>query len=244
MGDCKNEMGRSNAQTLIVASYNIHKCRGWDFRRNARRIARVIEDLDADVIGLQEVHSRRGRGEDSHQADYLARVTGFELIAGPTVQSDRTSYGNLLLTRHHIAAVRHVDLRVRRREPRGAIDVDLDVNGKMVRVIVTHLGLRASERMRQVERLLSSVACERPGVTILLGDLNERLRIGGSLLRLETHFGQLPSPKTFPSLFPKFPLDRIFVEPREMVTELGVHDSGLARMASDHLPVKAVLKFG
>lgn len=95
-----------------------------------------------------------------------------------------------------------------------------------------------------VKRLLSSVGDGRSRVTVLLADLNEWLRFGGPILRLEARFGKLPAPKTFPSPGPAFALDRIFVKPREAVTEIGVHDSGLACIASDHLPVKAVVKFG
>jgi len=38
---------------LRVASYNIHQCVGTDGRRDAGRVADVLRELDADVIGLQ-----------------------------------------------------------------------------------------------------------------------------------------------------------------------------------------------
>ena len=238
--EIKNKIVQPEIQSLVV----VHKCRGWDLRRNAERVAQVIDNLNADVVGLQEVHSVSGDEEDSHQVGYLARATGFELVAGPTIQSDRASYENLLLTRFPILTVRYIDLSMPGREPRGAIDADLDIEGEIVRVVVTHLGLQASERMAQVKLLLSAVAEGSAGLTGLLADLNEWLRFRGPLIQLEARFGKLSAPQTFPSLLPAFALDRIFVSPREAVMEMGAHASSLARIASDHLPVKAILRFG
>jgi endonuclease/exonuclease/phosphatase family metal-dependent hydrolase len=41
---------------------------------------------------------------------------------------------------------------------------------------------------------------------------------------------------------PFFSLDRIWVRPTETVISLDVHKTRLARIASDHLPVKAIIK--
>jgi len=40
---------------LRVATYNIHKCRGLDQRTRPDRIARVISELDADIVAIQEI---------------------------------------------------------------------------------------------------------------------------------------------------------------------------------------------
>ena len=82
-------------------------------------------------------------------------------VAGPTLQRGSGHYGNALLTRRPVLDVRHVDLTVYRREPRGAIDADLDVDGAVVRVIVTHLGLLPGERRTQVRRLLDVLGRNR-----------------------------------------------------------------------------------
>jgi endonuclease/exonuclease/phosphatase family metal-dependent hydrolase len=44
---------------------------------------------------------------------------------------------------------------------------------------------------------------------------------------------------TFPSRFPVFALDRILGNPESMVLGIEVHSTPLARIASDHLPIKA-----
>jgi endonuclease/exonuclease/phosphatase family metal-dependent hydrolase len=79
--------------------------------------------------------------------------------------------------------------------------------------------------------------------TVLLGDLNEwRRRHRSSLDVLEPTFG-VPHPVlSFPSRRPIFALDRIFGWPAGLITELAVHNSPLARMASDHLPMTALMR--
>jgi len=48
----------------------------------------------------------------------------------------------------------------------------------------------------------------------------------------------LPS---FPSRFPLFALDRILANPHDLISGIEVHATPLARIASDHLPIKARL---
>ncbi|HDR16202.1 MAG TPA: hypothetical protein ENN79_12090, partial [Desulfobacteraceae bacterium] len=83
---------------LRISTYNIHKCVGLDRRRDPERIATVIGEINADVIGLQEVDNRSdGRGE-SAQMDFLAEKTGYKALPGPTIKHTSGHYGNVLLT--------------------------------------------------------------------------------------------------------------------------------------------------
>lgn len=227
---------------LKLASYNIHGCLGWDRRTDPDRIARILGELDADVIALQEVASRLGEA-DLRQFDFLTAATGMEGIPGPTLLRPDCPCGTALLTRHRVEAVRRIDLSVPAFEPRGALDVDLTIGPLLVRVVVTHLGLRVWERRQQVERLLKVLAGERSDLVILMGDINEWLPLGLTLRRLRAHFGKHPSPRTFPSLLPLSPLDRILVRPRDALTDLKVktYKTLRARLASDHLPLLAKL---
>ena len=52
------------AKRLRVASYNIHDCVGGDGRRDPARVAAVLREIDADIIGLQEVDARPGATSD------------------------------------------------------------------------------------------------------------------------------------------------------------------------------------
>jgi endonuclease/exonuclease/phosphatase family metal-dependent hydrolase len=227
---------------LRVASYNIHRCVGSDGRTDAARVARVLVEISCDTIGLQEVDSRSDGKHDSLQLDYLAALTELQAIPGHTIIRHEGHFGNALLTSRPVLAVRQHDLSFGRREPRGAIDVDLDVAGRIVRVIVTHLGLRPAERrhqVRQMLRLLHDVPAEQP--VVVLGDINEWLPLGRPLRWLHGLLGEAPAERSFPAWLPMFALDRVWVRPHHALLAFGTHRSVTARVASDHLPIKAII---
>jgi endonuclease/exonuclease/phosphatase family metal-dependent hydrolase len=225
----------------VVASYNIHRCRGLDRRNDPERIARVIEEMDPDVIGLQEVESRFGTTLDIHQLNYLAEETGMQAVAGSTVLRADSHYGNALLTRHRVCEVRTLDVSVSRREPRGILDVDLEVGGHKLRVLVTHLGLGSRERRRQTRKLLEAVAAHPDEPVVVLSDFNEWLPWRKPLRWMHARLGRQPVLNTFPAPWPIMALDRIWVAPRGNLASIAVHCSDLARVASDHLPLRAVV---
>lgn len=238
-------------ERIRVASYNVHAGVGSDGNFSPERIAKVITELGADVVGLQEVHS--GDGSFS-MLDTLARATGMHAIAGPThSRPAHGEFGNALLTRHKVASVRQLNLAVAGREPRGALDVLLDC-GSPLRVMATHLGLRPWERREQVAKLLEALTeyegqqgPQRQGpqrqqgtvTTVLLGDINEWFLWGRPLRKLHKHFRSLPARRTFPAAWPVFALDRIWVKPFSLVRRVQAHRSPAARLASDHLPLIA-----
>jgi endonuclease/exonuclease/phosphatase family metal-dependent hydrolase len=229
---------------LIAATYNIHRCVGGDGQQEVGRIAAVLEEVDADLVGLQEVESRPGLGADGRQADHLARAAGMRAIPGPTVLRSDSQYGNALLTRFPVAAVRRHDISVPGREPRGILDVDLDLGAGILRAIVTHLGLRRWERRQQVARLMDILArLTLSGPLVVLGDFNEWLGWGSANLRVDRRLGRSPAPRTAPAAFPLLRLDRIWVRPAKALRELAVHRTAAARVASDHLPVVATLRW-
>ncbi|MFP3870328.1 MAG: endonuclease/exonuclease/phosphatase family protein [Syntrophobacteria bacterium] len=218
---------------LTVASYNIRRCVGTDGRRDPERTVQVLRELDVQVIGLQEVHWK------SSDMDFMAKAAGLAAIPGPTMQRSPGFYGNVLLTGCRVNAVRRLDLTVPGKEPRGGIDATLDVQGISLRIIATHLGLRTSERRYQLGRLLNALDSGNEELTVLLGDINEWFPLSRTLRPLHTRLGRPPALPTFPSWFPLLPLDRIWVQPREALANLCVHRTPLARVASDHLPLKA-----
>lgn len=224
-----------------VASYNVHQCVGLDGRRDVTRIARVLSDLDTHLIGLQEVGTDAQGARTSSQMEYLSRITGLHAIAGITLERQTGPYGNVLLTGWRVLRSRLLDLSVPGREPRGAIDAELDVAGQTVRVVVTHLGLSAAERRYQVRRLLEALSHGQHRFIIVLGDINEWILRSRPLRWFYARFGRPPAPRTFPSWFPLFPLDRVWVLPREALLEVHAHATAVTRIASDHLPVRALI---
>ncbi|OWY35523.1 endonuclease/exonuclease/phosphatase family protein [Herbaspirillum aquaticum] len=221
---------------LTVATYNIHGAVGTDGRFAPGRIARVLQEIKADVVALQEVPLG-----GSAQPDVLALLkeeTGFFAVEGPTMQSEARRYGNAVLSRYPILAKESIDLSFGSREPRGALDADIDYHGHMLRVIATHLGLKPAERRAQIKRLLQAFDTDQAPV-ILMGDVNEWFMWGRTLRWLVSHFEAAPAPRTFPSRLPLFALDRIWISPRQRLLQVHVHRTALARVASDHLPLVA-----
>jgi endonuclease/exonuclease/phosphatase family metal-dependent hydrolase len=244
--------------SLSVATYNIHRCVGADRRRDPGRIAEVIGELDADIIGLQEVDARRRTLQNAwmkrfanperraanliDQFDYFAEKLGGHAIRGPNIRGPKGDMGNALVSRHPIIAVRLLDLSLPGREPRGAIDADIDVGGVLVRVMVAHLGLRVREREAQVAKIVAALDAvpERPAV--LMGDFNEWHLHRSTLTPLDERLGRATPVPSFPARFPFLSLDRIWASRDGVVTNLHVHRTPLALKASDHLPVQATVR--
>jgi endonuclease/exonuclease/phosphatase family metal-dependent hydrolase len=225
---------------LRVATWNIHNARGADGRRDLGRIAAVIEQLGADLIGLQEVGCA---GADGSDVDELAKRNGYTWHAVPTCgRGVDGARGNALLTTLPVEAVTVHDLSVPRREPRAALETVVRWKTHRLRLVVTHLGLHAGERRFQVERLISSLGTAPVAATILLGDINEWFLWGRPLRWLHRRFGTSPSVRTFPSRAPVFALDRIWAEPRGTVVSIATFSAPGLRGASDHLPVVASLR--
>lgn len=224
---------------LSVATYNIHRGVGRDGRRDITRIADVIREIDPDVIGLQEVESSSQGELRDHQLNYLAAELGLHAIAGPTIFKPDAEYGNALLTRLPVLQTRRLDLSFVGREPRGALDVDLKAGNIPVRVVITHFGLRLGERRKQLQQLLHALSFNIRPLTMLLVDMNEWVPWSSLVHRLHKELGHAPASLTFPSKFPLLPLDRIWVSPTNALTAIEAHRTALARLASDHLPLRA-----
>ncbi|WP_199194772.1 endonuclease/exonuclease/phosphatase family protein [Phyllobacterium phragmitis] len=231
----------TRAGDTIIASYNVHKCVGIDKQFDPERIARVITEIDADVIAIQEADKRFGQRSGLLDLDWLERESG--LVPVPINAMSPTGHGwhgNLLLSRK--GTVRHVhQLKLPGVEPRGALVVDIDFAAGQLRIIAAHLGLLRRSREQQAEAIMAAFETEEVLPTLLIGDLNE-WRVGkrsslASLLPIfDPSSGAVPS---FPSRFPVLALDRVLGHPHNLVTAVEVHDTPLARIASDHLPIKA-----
>ena len=222
-------------QRIRIVSYNVHACIGRDQRFAPERIADVLEELNADFVALQEVEDRPYRGMTV--TDYLAERLGMHAHRGATLYRGDAHYGNLLLAREPAVEHRLHDLSVGSREPRGAIEADFVTGGGTLRLFVTHLGLRAGERHRQVRRLLGEVERGGADVRVLAGDINE-WRPGAAASRLlARRLGPSPGLRTFPAVAPAFALDRLYVSPTDAVAERRAVRTPAARRASDHLPL-------
>lgn len=227
----------------VIASYNIHKAVGLDRRFDPRRIISVIGELGADVVAVQEANKRFGARSCLLDLDILKHEHG--LVPVPLEGEDRIHgwHGNLILFRNgEVTDARWLNLPGI--EPRGAVMIDLTLDAGPLRIIAAHLGLFRSSRRQQVEMLVSLSEPEDGRPTILIGDLNEwRVGASSALQGLEPAFGPLHATiPSFPARFPVLPLDRVLARPHHLISHVDVHDTPLARVASDHLPIKAGIR--
>ena len=225
---------------MKIASYNVHKCRGPDGRLRPDRIVGVVDQMAADLVALQEVDRRFGhRGRLLDQAA-IERETGMRLLVQSEHPGSHGWHGNALLVRGDPKSYRRSRLELPGFEPRGAIVAELDLGEGEFRVIAAHLGLFRRSRVDQANALLAAFRGLPPMQTILLGDLNEwRRRSRSALSVLEPTFGAAPLIPSFPSRRPMLPLDCILGWPAGLIADVAIHDSPLARQASDHLPLTA-----
>lgn len=202
-------------------------------------MAEVVTTSGADIIGLQEVDCRKRLPSGDDQLARLAAVTGLEAVPGPTRREGDGFFGNALLTQHALGDVAHIDASVAGREPRGIMHASCLVRDARIELFNTHFGLRMGERARQVDRLLEAAEAMTDATVIVIGDFNEWRARAAALVQLRAAFGASPAVRTFPSRFPIFALDRIWVRPRSALTLVRALRTPLTRLASDHLPVYA-----
>lgn len=235
-----------------IATYNIHKCKGLDGRTNVERIAKVIRELNADVVAIQEILDvREGRPEFDQVRRIAAELGEYYECFGGNRPLYGGEYGNLTLSRFPVQLCRNYDLTWRHRERRGCLRTDLLVRGNvLLHLFNVHLGTSFVERRHQARMLLSNDLLNQTqwsGHRIVVGDFNEWTR--GLASRLMREAFEPAKPKTFlrhgrtyPGIFPLLHLDHFYYDKHLGLRSFRVHRSRRALVASDHLPLIAELE--
>ena len=242
----------TQTDTLRVMTYNVHSCMGMDGKLDAERIARVIARARPDVVALQELDVGRTRSHGMDQAQQIAQCLGMEFQFHPAVHLEGERYGDAILTHlpHRLVKTGPLPGLAGKPyiEPRGALWIAVDVHGREIQIINTHLGLNRRERKVQVDTLLSSdwlahAQCHEP--VILCGDFNALpaslvcRRLSGRLKDVQVEARNHRPRSTFSGRVPAMRIDHIFISSGLEVTGIEVPGSELDRLASDHLPLVA-----
>lgn len=248
--DRKNRGGRGSIPlrdpaSMLIASYNVHKCVGVDGKFDPARTSHVIREIAPDLIALQEADTRFGERRGLLDLAWLEREAGLFPVPLLGVSRAHGWHGNAVFFREGLVRDVH-QVKLPGLEPRGALITELELNnGRALRIIAAHLGLLHRSRHQQTRMIIDILRSREEQPTILLGDLNEwRLGDRSSLNTLATVFGLPPAIPSFPSRLPVLALDRIMANRPGLIESVEAHDSPLARLASDHLPVKALVKLG
>jgi endonuclease/exonuclease/phosphatase family metal-dependent hydrolase len=235
---------------LRIMTYNVHRCVGVDGRLDVGRVAAVIAQQRPHIVALQELDVCRQRTGAVDQAHAIANRLGmsFHFHAAMQVQEER--YGDAILTAFPLTLIKAAPLpgssSIRALEPRGALWLELEIQGRRLQVLNTHLGLVPHEQRSQAAALTGADwigGAARRDPLIMLGDFNATPYASAyrTLARsLKDARAQCPGARasaTFPSRLPMLAIDHVFVSPGVRISHVEAVRAPLARSASDHLPL-------
>ncbi|HNY10338.1 MAG TPA: endonuclease/exonuclease/phosphatase family protein [Candidatus Wallbacteria bacterium] len=265
--------GASFAQdgtAIKVISYNI-ACGQGSENNSAKyvgtkfldEVVKVLKNEKADLIGMQEVDDNRFTTrfvkEDKYIADRLGMFYFWHEAStvGPFGQLNK--HGNAVLSEHKMLKKEFVKYKAHGKssdggaatETRGVSCALLDIKGTKINFLSTHLGFPEYARVAQAKELVEYIKKLKDPV-ILVGDFNtkysdksESYRIINAALdnayekakvkgALNTAHGMTPS---------KACIDFVFITPGFFSVEKVEAGGNEYNTASDHRPVKAILKF-
>lgn len=239
----------TSAPGFRIATYNLHKCRGFDLRIVPERILTVLQELQADILCLQEVVNDPTGPAQWNQAHAIAEAfPNLDVAFGVNRPFQGGTYGNMTLSRFPIVSWKNHDLSREGREPRGVLQTEIEVaRGKTMHVFNVHLGTGHMERRYQARKLLNPEVLEQPGLTgprLVLGDFNEWTR-GLTTKMLQSSFQTFRPrhaarfPRTFPGMLPLVSLDHCYYDEPLQLQFSRLWRSRMALWASDHLPLIA-----
>ena len=247
-----NNDDEQRLNSLKVMTYNIHILNppSKPGETDIAATAKVITDANPDIVFLQEVDKNSGRnGYDGDQAKELAALTKMNFVFYSATTVGRGLYGTAILSKYTIKMIRKYQLtkELATHEQRVLGTAVVDLPGKDSLVLASaHLQHNsATSRVQQVK-----------DITSFLGQVTERVIIGGDLNEMESNadffniFDAMftrtckgPScPPTFSAQLPRSVIDHIAYKPANAFS-VKTHQTISEYYASDHLPVVAELNF-
>ena len=239
--------GQTSSVTVRVMSYNIHHAEGIDGKLDVERIARVIIDAKADIVGLQEVERGTERIQRRDLPAELAKLTGLTARFDKNIPHQGGEYGNAVLSRYPIKQAKNTHLKsFANGEQRGVQQLVLDIAGREVLFVNTHLDHRRdpAEREHSATELKDIVAAAGNKPVILVGDFNAApeaksiATVRGFLTDTWPVVNREPG-FTIPVKKPTRRIDYVWITPASITP---VKMAVIQSEASDHLPIVAELR--
>ena len=173
---CNSAPKAATPKTFRVMTYNIHHGAGVDGKIDFQRIADLIKREQADIVALQEVDKGVERTARRDCPAELAALTGMTCVFSNNFHFQGGEYGNAVLTRFPIKGWtnRHYQM-LRPGEQRGLLQVVLDVHGRELVFLDTHIDYRGddAERLVNAAEMLEVIQAYRGRPIILCGDFND-----------------------------------------------------------------------
>ena len=228
-------------------TYNIHVGVGMDKKLDLKRIADVINHERPDLVGLQEVDRGVKRTEGKDEIGELAAMTHMDYAFAHNLDYQGGQYGVAILSRFLIQKIDHQKFENKREaERRGMIRVEVEIDGRKVNFVTTHLDYQFEDgRLFETEQLLRFLDGLK-GPLIVVGDFNDEPDGGAYKLMLKKFADAWPGSRakgeglSYPADKPAKRIDYIFWGTGESVRAKKA--SLVTTLASDHLPVVAELE--
>lgn len=234
-------------------TFNIHKARSTFLLSNTLlKIKEATTSLPVDFLFIQELV---GEGADFIPKELNDKVSSQIEILADTIWTDHCygknaiykdrHHGNAILSRFPISKWENENISTNTWEQRGLLHCEVPLeNGKTLHMFNVHLNLLHTERVKQVERVISRYLKHIPQDSpfILAGDFNDWSKELSTYL--ETKLGLFEChkklkngyAKTYPNFFPMLSLDRVYAKNINPIKAEAL-SLGLWRELSDHLPI-------
>ena len=250
MGTITNK-NKSEKHLLRIVSYNIRHGYGMDNKSDLSRIAKVISNLNPDLVALQEIDKGCKRTKGVDIAKELGKILKMDYRFGKFRNYDGGEYGMAILSRLPILETKKHQLP-KGKQPRCALEVKVKVNGltKPLSFVGIHNdwgieGKAQGFREKQVKTLIKALKSYNNPI-VLAGDFNV---IDGkeceSIKLLSNDNWTVLQKKgqrmTYPADDPKREVDFFILKGLDF--SLIEHRVVEEKEASDHRPIYAVLKF-
>ncbi|MBR2296367.1 MAG: endonuclease/exonuclease/phosphatase family protein [Clostridia bacterium] len=223
---------------MKIMSFNTQHCLNFlEQKVDYDIMARAIEDVGADIVGLNEMYDEGSAfGAQTQKLSEKCSLKNHYFAKACELDNEGT-YGNGFLSRYKIVEARTI--LIPDPEPRaynGYYETRCILKARLENgytVLVVHFGLNPDEQKNAVKTILEHLENEK---CILMGDFNitpdnpllapikERMR--------DTSIGFCENKPSFPSDKPKIKIDYIFVSP-----DIEVVSADIPKIiASDHRP--------
>ena len=244
---------------MKLATYNICHCENFEKWKevnastlNIARTAEVIAEINADIIGLNEVYTAGDREEFLVQEEKLAKLAGYPYyVFAQAKEYPWGTIGNAILSKYPILNVKKIlvpaPIEAERNpdetewyEDRVLLCVEVKIGECRLWVISSHFGLNPMEQRRIIADVCKEI--DDCGTVVIMGDFNALPNsefLAPLYDRLKSAAKEMGNNEfTFASFEPYQQIDYIFVPKTARVKEYTVYKNHV----SDHYPISAEIE--
>lgn len=221
---------------LKVVSYNV-QC--LSYGKEKEKILRILKELDADIVGLQELDINTKRSGEGNQLQQIAEELGYEYCYAKTIFHQGGAYGHGVLSKFPIrkSEVNYFTEKVEGTEDRAYSRQVITVDGLKLTLYNTHITFgfgRIFEPMAEINQVAKKMA--KDPCALLTGDFNLPPKMIEAALPREGFTVINQDPNAIDNMVITGPLEfRPFEDGNGVKLH---HETG-----SDHYPIVAYIKF-